>query len=98
MGALRFRNYGKPSVLAVEETAEPRPGANEVIVQISAAGINRADVAAVEGAFKSTIPRTPGGPGDAGGRQNTDTWAGGWISLSTLLEATCSSRYWERCV
>lgn len=60
MGALRFRNYGKPSVLAVEETAEPRPGANEVIVQISAAGINRADVAAVEGAFKSTIPRTPG--------------------------------------
>jgi NADPH2:quinone reductase len=29
-------------------------------VQVSAAGINRADVAAVAGAFKSTTPRTPG--------------------------------------
>jgi|SRR5271165_144523 len=60
MRALRFRNYGKPSVLAVEETAVPRPGADEVIVQVSAAGINRADVAAVAGAFKSGTPRTPG--------------------------------------
>jgi len=60
MRALRFRNYGTPSVLAVEETAAPRPGPNEVIVQVSAAGINRADVATVAGAFKSSTPRTPG--------------------------------------
>lgn len=60
MRALRFRNYGKPSVLAVEETAAPWPGPNEVLVEVSAARINRADVAAVAGAFKSTTPRTPG--------------------------------------
>ena len=60
MRALRFRNYGKPSVLAVGETAASRPGPCEVIVQVSAVGINRADVAAVAGASKSTTPRTPG--------------------------------------
>jgi hypothetical protein len=60
MRALRFRNYGKPSVLAIEETPVPQPGPGEVIVQVSAAEINRADVAAVAGAFKSTTPRTPG--------------------------------------
>lgn len=60
MRALRFRSYGTPSVLALDELAVPKPGPGEVIVKVSAAGINRADVAAVAGVFKSAIPRTPG--------------------------------------
>jgi NADPH:quinone reductase len=60
MRALRFRNYGSPSVLALEDVPMPTPGPGEVVVQVRAAGINRADVAAVAGAFKSKTPRTPG--------------------------------------
>jgi NADPH:quinone reductase-like Zn-dependent oxidoreductase len=44
----------------VEDTAVSRPGPSEVIVQVSAAGINRGDIAAVAGAFKSKTPCTPG--------------------------------------
>jgi NADPH:quinone reductase-like Zn-dependent oxidoreductase len=47
-------------VLALEEIPTPQPGLGEVLVKVSAAGINRADVAAVAGAFKSKTPRVPG--------------------------------------
>ena len=60
MRAIRFRNYGPPSVLALEEVPTLQPGPGEVLVKVSAAGINRADVGAVAGAFKSTTPRVPG--------------------------------------
>ena len=60
MRALKFREYGNPSILTIEETIVPQPGPGEVLVQVNAAGINRADVAAVAGAFKSTLPRIPG--------------------------------------
>ena len=60
MRAIRFRNYGPPSVLALEGVPTPQPGPGEVLVKVSAAGINRADVGAVAGAFKSTTPRVPG--------------------------------------
>jgi NADPH2:quinone reductase len=60
MRAIRFRDYGGPSVLALEEVPTPRPGLGEVLVKVSAAGINRSDVAAVAGAFKSKTPRVPG--------------------------------------
>ena len=60
MRAIRFREYGSPSVLALEEIPTPQPGPGEVLVKVSAAGINRADVAAVAGAFKSKTPRVPG--------------------------------------
>jgi NADPH:quinone reductase-like Zn-dependent oxidoreductase len=47
-------------VLALEEVPTLQPGPGEVLVKVSAAGINRADVGAVAGAFKSTTPRVPG--------------------------------------
>jgi NADPH2:quinone reductase len=60
MHALRFNNYGKPSVLAIEEIPKPELRAGEVLVKVSAAGVNRSDVVTVAGAFKSEIPRTTG--------------------------------------
>jgi NADPH2:quinone reductase len=60
MQAIRFRKYGNPSVLVLEELSMPHPGPGEVLVRVSAAAINRADVAAVGGAFKSKTPRVPG--------------------------------------
>ena len=47
-------------MLALEEVPTPHPGPGEVLVRVSAAGINRVDVAAVAGAFKSKTPRVPG--------------------------------------
>ena len=60
MKALRFAEFGRPSVLSLEDIASPalRPG--EVLVEVHAAAINPSDVKNVAGAFHASLPRTPG--------------------------------------
>jgi|SRR5271165_3176320 len=61
MKALRFAEFGPPSVLRIEEVAIPEPGDGEALLQVKAAGINPSDIADVAGRFKhTTLPRTPG--------------------------------------
>jgi NADPH:quinone reductase len=61
MKALRFHQFGTPSVLHIEEVERPAPGSGEVLVQIQAAAINPSDLKNVAGHFSSTtLPRTPG--------------------------------------
>jgi NADPH:quinone reductase len=61
MKALRFHQFGAPSVLQIEEIARPNPGNSEALVQIQAAAINPSDVKNVAGQFSATtLPRTPG--------------------------------------
>jgi NADPH:quinone reductase-like Zn-dependent oxidoreductase len=60
MKAVRFSQYGAPSVLFLEDCAKPEPRAGESLVQVLAAAINPSDVKNVAGAFKSPLPRTPG--------------------------------------
>jgi NADPH:quinone reductase len=60
MKALRFSQFGTPSVLHIEEMARPEPGDGEVLVQVQAAAINPSDVKNVAGHFHATLPRTPG--------------------------------------
>src|SRR5271155_5350374 len=61
MRALRFAEFGPPSVLRIEEVAIPQPGEGEVLVQVQAAAINPSDIGNVAGHFKNTtLPRTPG--------------------------------------
>ncbi len=60
MKALRFERYGPPSVLSLEDVAVPAPNSGEVLVEVCAAAINPSDVKGVAGAFKASIPRTPG--------------------------------------
>jgi NADPH:quinone reductase len=61
MKALRFYQFGTPSVLHIEEVAQPEPDSGEVLVQIQAAAINPSDVRNVAGQFPATtLPRTPG--------------------------------------
>ena len=56
MKALRFAEFGPPSVLRIEEVAIPEPGEG-----VKAAAINPSDVGNVAGRFKNTtLPRTPG--------------------------------------
>ena len=61
MRALRFAEFGPPSVLRIEEVAIPEPGEGEALVHVKAAAINPSDIGNVAGRFKSTtLPRTPG--------------------------------------
>jgi NADPH2:quinone reductase len=61
MKALRFSEFGPPSVLRMEEVAIPEPGVGEALVQVKAAAINPSDYKNVSGHFKNTtLPRTPG--------------------------------------
>jgi NADPH2:quinone reductase len=61
MKALRFAEFGPPSVLRIEELAIPEPGEGEALVRVKAAGINPSDIGDVAGRFKhTTLPRTPG--------------------------------------
>ena len=61
MKALRFRRFGPPSVLAIEEVPPPEPLDDEALVQVKAAAINPSDVKNVSGHFSgTTLPRTPG--------------------------------------
>jgi NADPH:quinone reductase len=61
MKALRFAEFGPPSVLRIQEVAIPGPGEGEALVQVKAAAINPSDIGNVAGRFKSTtLPRTPG--------------------------------------
>jgi len=61
MKALRFTEFGPPSVLRIEEVPIPEPGDGEALVRVKAAGINPSDIGDVAGRFKkTTLPRTPG--------------------------------------
>lgn len=58
-----YEAHGDPAeVLRVAELACPEPAANEVVVKMSAAPINPADLNAIEGKYpiKAPLPATPG--------------------------------------
>ena len=61
MRALRFTSFGDPSVLRVEDVADPVATAGEAIVRVEAASVNPSDVKNVAGGMDWTVlPRTPG--------------------------------------
>ncbi|MBV7479511.1 zinc-binding alcohol dehydrogenase family protein [Pseudomonas sp. PDM31] len=61
MKALQFDRTGDLSALRYVEVATPVPGADEVLVEIKAAGLNPSDVKNVLGRFPyTTLPRIPG--------------------------------------
>lgn len=63
MRALVCSELGPPSNLAVETVDDPEPGADEVVVDVVAAGLNFPDTLIIEGKyqFKPDLPFTPGG-------------------------------------
>lgn len=81
MQALRFAQYGPPSVLKVEPQEVPAPGPGESLIRIHAAAINPSDVKNVAGAFKTPLPRTPGrdyaGTVVAGEGKGREVWGSG---------------------
>jgi len=61
MRALRFQQFGDPSVLSVVDVAVPTPEPDEALIRVFASGINPSDVKNVAGGMSQTRPpRTPG--------------------------------------
>jgi NADPH:quinone reductase len=62
MRTLRFQQFGSPDdVLEIQTLPRPKAQADEVVIEIYAAGINPSDVKNVQGMMsQTTLPRTPG--------------------------------------
>lgn len=63
MRAVVLRSYGGPEVLTIEEVADPSPGPDEVVVEIAATALNRADLLQRMGLYpdpRRVQPEIPG--------------------------------------
>ncbi len=65
MRCVRFTQPGGPEVIEVTDVADPRPSAEEVLVRVAAAGLNRADLLQRKGYY----PAPPGSPPDIPGME-----------------------------
>lgn len=65
MKAIVVREFGEPEVMRLEEAPRPEPGPGQLLVRISAAGVNPADTYARSGNYvrKPALPYTPGSDG-----------------------------------
>ncbi len=60
MRAVRYERHGGPDVLRIETLPRPRPGENEVLVRVHAAGVNPIDWKIRQGYMSVPLPATPG--------------------------------------
>ncbi|MHB2000046.1 MAG: quinone oxidoreductase family protein [Solirubrobacteraceae bacterium] len=72
MRAIQIRSFGGPEVLELVELERPQPGADEVLIAVTRAGVNFADIHTAANTYvrKATLPLVPGGE-VAGIRQDT---------------------------
>jgi NADPH2:quinone reductase len=63
MKAAQLIAHGKPGQFAVRDVPDPKPGPDDVVVQVKACGLNRLDLWLEEDGLpmKVQLPRTPGG-------------------------------------
>jgi NADPH:quinone reductase-like Zn-dependent oxidoreductase len=64
MRTVRFREYGGPEVLRVEQVPRPEPGEGELLIEVDAVGVTLPVVRLTRGAPDGTgvpLPHTPGG-------------------------------------
>lgn len=60
MKAIQITETGGPAVLVYTESSKPKPGSDEVLIAVEAAGVNFIDVYFREGRYPSPLPFTPG--------------------------------------
>jgi NADPH:quinone reductase-like Zn-dependent oxidoreductase len=58
MKAIRIHEYGGPDVLQLEECPRPKPGPDEVLIRVHAAGVNPVDWKIREGYLKDQVQRS----------------------------------------
>jgi len=65
MKAIRVHEFGAPQVMKLEDVPDPKPGAEQVVVRVHAAGVNPVDTYIRSGAYarKPALPYTPGSDG-----------------------------------
>ncbi|MBA9005088.1 quinone oxidoreductase family protein [Thermomonospora cellulosilytica] len=63
MRAIQITEFGGPEVLRPAELPRPEPGPDEVLIEVSRAGVNYADTHQAENSYlsRSTLPMVPGG-------------------------------------
>ena len=63
MRAIQMSEFGGPEVLQLVELPTPQPGADEVLIKVSRAGLNFADTHTRTNSYvrKATLPLVPGG-------------------------------------
>ncbi|NUP53461.1 MAG: NADP-dependent oxidoreductase [Catenulispora sp.] len=64
MKAVRFHEYGEPSVLRYEDVEQPVPGTGQVLIRVAATSFNGVDgnirAGFMQGPIPVTLPHTPG--------------------------------------
>ncbi len=60
MKAIRIHQQGGPEVMRLEDVPVPAPGPGQVLIKLSAAGVNFIDIYQRSGAYKGALPFTPG--------------------------------------
>jgi NADPH:quinone reductase-like Zn-dependent oxidoreductase len=58
--AVRYHTTGGPEVLKFEDAGDPAPGPGEVVVDVSACAVNRVDIWARSGRYKTAMPHILG--------------------------------------
>jgi putative PIG3 family NAD(P)H quinone oxidoreductase len=99
MLAIEIREPGGPEVLVPVERPQPRAGPGEVLIKVSAAGVNRPDLLQRQGQY----PPPPGAsdiPGleVAGTAVAIGTSAGGWREGDAVCALVAGGGYAEYCV
>jgi NADPH:quinone reductase len=94
MRAIQMTEFGGPEVLALAELPVPEPGADEVLIKVTRAGLNFADTHTRTNSYvqRATLPLVPGGE-VAGVREDTGervvalTGTGGYAEYATAPAA-----------
>ncbi len=60
MRAIFVRRHGGPEVLSFEESADPEPGPDELLISVEAAGVNFIDIYHRRGFYEVALPMIPG--------------------------------------
>src|SRR5579872_7072272 len=63
MKAAQLTAHGKPGTFELRDVPDPKPAADEVVVQVQSCGLNHLDLWLEEGGLPVAVPlpRTPGG-------------------------------------
>ena len=101
MRVVRFHTFGDPSVLRVDDVAQPAPHDNDVLIWVSAASVNSADLGARQGhggpILVRRLPMIPGydlaGEVAACGRKVTAFLPGDRVFALVGLRAGTTAEY-----
>ena len=101
---MRVKAFGGPEVLSLEDVAEPRAGAGQVVVVVEAAGVNPVDTyirMGGPGRALPALPYTPGsdgaglieavGPGVEGWKEGDRVYIAGSLSGTYAEKALCEA-------